>query len=178
MSTLLWIRRDLRVHDNPALISAIENGATHAVFISTPKQWQQHHLAPIKADFIYRHLTLLSEQLASLGVELVHLKATDFTDQASTLANYCHAHSITEVVANSEPEVDEQQRDEAVRDLGIPLTIFDCDTIVPVGRVLNQQGEMFKVFTPFKKAWLKYVQALVLTAPIIRKLRQKTHNPN
>ncbi|WP_261904853.1 deoxyribodipyrimidine photo-lyase [Vibrio fortis] len=158
MSTLLWIRRDLRVHDNPALISAIENGATHAVFISTPKQWQQHHLAPIKADFIYRHLTLLSEQLASLGVELVHLKATDFTDQASTLARYCHAHSITEVVANSEPEVDEQQRDEAVRDLGIPLTIFDCDTIVPVGRVLNQQGEMFKVFTPFKKAWLKYVQ--------------------
>jgi deoxyribodipyrimidine photo-lyase len=177
LSTLLWIRRDLRVHDNPALISAIKNGATHAVFISTPKQWQQHHLAPIKADFIYRHLTLLSEQLDTFGIELVHLKASDFEDQVSTLANYCHEHNITQVFANSEPEVDEQQRDEAVRALDITLTTFDSDVIVPVGRVLNQQGEMFKVLTPFKKAWLKYVQASGIDCAPYPKVDSKSAQP-
>ncbi|MEZ9592969.1 deoxyribodipyrimidine photo-lyase, partial [Vibrio breoganii] len=35
MSDILWIRRDLRIHDNPALVSAVENGVSIAVFIST-----------------------------------------------------------------------------------------------------------------------------------------------
>ncbi|MCG9639415.1 deoxyribodipyrimidine photo-lyase [Vibrio sp. Isolate34] len=159
MSDILWIRRDLRIHDNPALVSAVENGVSIAVFISTPQQWQQHHLAPIKADFIYRHLKQLESQLAEFGITLLHLKATDFDDQATKLIDLCKQIDAQSVYANSEPEVDEQARDQQLISRGVNLQISDCDVMLPLGSVLNQQGEMFKVFTPFKNAWLKQVQA-------------------
>ncbi|NVN80007.1 MULTISPECIES: deoxyribodipyrimidine photo-lyase [unclassified Vibrio] len=159
MSDILWIRRDLRIHDNPALVAAVENGVSIAVFISTPKQWQQHHLAPIKADFIYRHLKQLESQLAEFGITLLHLKATDFDDQATKLIDLCKQLDSQSVYANSEPEVDEQARDQQLITRGVNLQISDCDVMLPLGSVLNQQGEMFKVFTPFKNAWLKQVQA-------------------
>ena len=159
MSDILWIRRDLRIHDNPALVSAVENGVSIAVFISTPQQWQQHHLAPIKADFIYRHLKQLESQLAEFGITLLHLKATDFDDQATKLIDLCKQIDAQSVYANSEPEVDEQARDQHLISRGVNLQISDCDVMLPLGSVLNQQGEMFKVFTPFKNAWLKQVQA-------------------
>ena len=159
MSDILWIRRDLRIHDNPALVSAVENGVSIAVFISTPQQWQQHHLAPIKADFIYRHLKQLESQLAEFGITLLHLKATDFDDQVTKLIDLCKQLDSQSVYANSEPEVDEQARDQQLMSRGVNLQISDCDVMLPLGSVLNQQGEMFKVFTPFKNAWLKQVQA-------------------
>lgn len=159
MSDILWIRRDLRIHDNPALVAAIENGVSIAVFISTPQKWQQHHLAPIKADFIFRHLKQLESELAELGITLLHLKATDFDDQAKQLTELYQQLEAKTVYANSEPEVDEQTRDQQLISNGVNLQISDCDVMLPLGSVLNQQGEMFKVFTPFKNAWLKEVQA-------------------
>ncbi|MFS1489336.1 deoxyribodipyrimidine photo-lyase [Vibrio splendidus] len=170
MSDILWIRRDLRIHDNPALVAAVENGVTTAVFISTPQQWQQHHLAPIKADFIYRHLKQLELQLAEFGITLLHLKATDFDDQATQLTHLYKQLDAKCVYANSEPEVDEQLRDKRLLVNGVKLKITDCDTILPLGSVLNKQGEMFKVFTPFKNAWLKEVQVKGINcspAPVI-----------
>ncbi|MGF1709384.1 deoxyribodipyrimidine photo-lyase [Vibrio kagoshimensis] len=158
MNNILWVRRDLRTHDNPALLAAIENGATCAVFISTPKQWEQHHLAPMKADLMCRHLQLLSEQLDELGIKFIHITATDFTDQVTQLQAYCSNNNVEKIFANTEPECDELKRDQAVIEQGLPLELFQSDTIVPVGKVLNKQGEMFKVFTPFKNAWLKRVQ--------------------
>ncbi|KZX59727.1 deoxyribodipyrimidine photolyase [Vibrio sp. HI00D65] len=159
MSDILWIRRDLRIYDNPALVSAIENGVSIAVFISTPQKWHQHHLASIKADFIFRHLKQLEAELADLGITLLHIKATDFDDQAKQLTKLCQQLGSQVVFANSEPEVDEQARDQQLISSGINLQISDCDVMLPLGSVLNQQGEMFKVFTPFKNAWLKEVQA-------------------
>ncbi|NOH95981.1 deoxyribodipyrimidine photo-lyase [Vibrio sp. 99-70-13A1] len=158
MNNILWIRRDLRTHDNPALVAAIENGATRAVFISTPLQWKQHHLAPIKADLMCRHLQQLSEQLHELGIALTHINATDFADQITQLKTFCSDNNIGRIFANTEPECDEVNRDKQVIEQGLHLEIFQSDTIVPLGKVLNKQGEMFKVFTPFKNAWLKRVQ--------------------
>ncbi|MCK6264216.1 deoxyribodipyrimidine photo-lyase [Vibrio sp. ZSDE26] len=184
MSTLLWLRRDLRLHDNPALNEAIRSGASRAVYISTPKQWKRHHLSPIQADFITRHLNSLIKPLAKLGIELVHLKATDFNSQQEILEQYCQEHKIDTVFANSEPEANERKRDTEIASGKLTLKIFDCDTIVPVGRLLTQNDQMFKVFTPFKRAWLKYVHQFGIDvvgladpneSPINKVLEQKSH---
>lgn len=177
MSDILWIRRDLRIHDNPALVAAVENGVTTAVFISTPQQWQQHHLAPIKADLTYRHLQQLESQLAEIGIDLLHLKARDFDDQAAQLTHLYKQLDAKCIYANSEPELDEQFRDKRLIANGIKLNITDCDTILPLGSVLNKQGEMFKVFTPFKNAWLKEVQVkgiICSPAPVVPAKLQQT----
>lgn len=163
MSALLWFRRDLRVHDNPALCAALAQGATEALFISTPQQWHKHNMAPIQADFIGRHLTLLARQLAPLGITLIHKKASDYAEQVKVIQQWCSAKGYRTVLANRELEFNETRRDQSFNKQHLNLKLFQCDTILPVGSVLNKQGEMFKVFTPFKKAWLQQLNRVGIT---------------
>lgn len=163
MNALLWLRRDLRIHDNPALCSALNQGATEAVFISTPHQWRNHNMAPIQADFIKRHLVLVANQLIEFGITLVHLQAKTYQDQVAVLEQYCQEKDYQTVIANREPEINELKRDEHFSNTGIALEVFECDTILPVGTVRNKQDDMFKVFTPFKRVWLQKIEQYGVT---------------
>lgn len=159
---LLWFRNDLRTHDNPALHYFLNQYDTEspgkAVFFVCEKQWQQHDWSPIKIDFIKRHAYALVKELALLNIQLELIELDDFTQQKSYLSAYCQQHNVTEVVANSEVEFNEQQRDKEIVANGISLTLFEADVIVPKGKVLNKSDIMYKVFTPFKRAWLTYVK--------------------
>ena len=57
MRQLIWLRSDLRVHDNRALHAALAAGPTLAVYLITPGQWRAHDDAPCKIDFWLRNLT-------------------------------------------------------------------------------------------------------------------------
>ncbi|WP_206484310.1 deoxyribodipyrimidine photo-lyase [Thalassotalea sp. G2M2-11] len=157
---LLWFRHDIRVHDN----SALEYFLTHrkntdkAIYYVLDELWQDYHWSAIKIDFIKRHLELLTKQLAQLGIELVIHKVADHQAQVAHLSQYCQQHNIDTLVVNREHEINEVRRDQQLIKQGLKLQYFESDVIVPKGRVLNQSGEMFKVFTPFKKAWLSYVR--------------------
>lgn len=162
LPSILWLRNDLRTHDNPALHyflnHYIEDMPRKALFFMSEKQWRSHDWSPIKIDFIKRHANALVDELALLGIELEIIAVDDFEDQRAYLKNYCVTHCVENVIANSELEFNERQRDLSCITDGIPLTLFEADVIVPKGKVLNQSGAMFKVFTPFKKAWLTYVK--------------------
>jgi len=159
---LLWFRNDLRTHDNPALHYFLKctrsESSRKAFFFVSESQWQQHNWSAIKIDFIKRHALALVAELAELNISLEIVYVDDFKGQISYLKNYCQKHNIQQVVANSELEFNEQQRDAECVKQGIVLKLFEVDVIVPKGKVLNQSGQFFKVFTPFKKAWLRYVQ--------------------
>ncbi|OSC55410.1 hypothetical protein B4U20_05545, partial [Klebsiella pneumoniae] len=45
---LVWLRTDLRIHDNLALAAACRDPQAQvlALYIATPGQWREHHLAP------------------------------------------------------------------------------------------------------------------------------------
>lgn len=56
---LVWLRTDLRIHDNLALAAACRDPQAQvlALYIATPGQWREHHLAPRQAALspaIYR----------------------------------------------------------------------------------------------------------------------------
>ncbi|AWB65406.1 deoxyribodipyrimidine photo-lyase [Saccharobesus litoralis] len=154
---LLWFRNDLRLDDNPAFQAALNNNCTQAVFLATSEQWQQHDWAGIKVDFILRHLALLHQQLAEHGIRLDVIEVGNFKGQIDWLNQTAQQQPDLQIVANSEPELNEVQRDKAIINSQLNLTLFESDVIVKKGQILNQQGEMFKVFTPFKRQWLKYV---------------------
>ncbi|PKH07689.1 deoxyribodipyrimidine photo-lyase [Moritella sp. Urea-trap-13] len=156
--SVMWFRGDLRVLDNPALAKALRQGCTKALFMAPLEQWLQHDMAPIQLDFIERHLNLLRDQLAELGVELTCLTVTDFDEQVSCLSSYCQTQHIKHIYANSEVELNEHRRDEKIITNGLPLHLSEADVIVPKGSVLNGQQEMYKVFTPFRNAWLKQLR--------------------
>ncbi len=158
---LLWFRNhDLRTHDNDALSYFLQHcqPGDKALYFITPKVWLDYHWSTIKIDFLLRHLELLGEQLARLGIELMIETADNYQQQQIFLVNYCRHHQINELVVNREFELNEVVRDQALAAQGISFACFESDVIVPKGQVLNQAGQMYKVFTPFKKAWLSIVR--------------------
>jgi deoxyribodipyrimidine photo-lyase len=169
MHLLLWFRNDLRTHDNPALHYFLSHQNCYqtddkntqkikqAVFFVSKKQWQQHDWSDIKSDFVIKHAKLLVHELALLGIRLTLVELDTFADQVVYIGDYCKENNINEVVANTELEFNEQQRDQGLRKQGINLTLFESDVIVPKGNILNKSDSMYKVFTPFKRAWLRYV---------------------
>ncbi len=161
-NSLLWFRNDIRIIDNPALEQAMQHGVCKAIFIATPKQWQQHDWAPIKVDFLKRHVRLLAKQLAALGIDLVVVQVDDFAAQIDYLKQFCQQHHINKIFANQELEVNEVLRDKTLQDHGakhdLRFTLFEADVFVPKGEVLNKQGQAYKVFTPFSKALLTHLR--------------------
>jgi deoxyribodipyrimidine photo-lyase len=129
-----------------------------AFFFISDKQWKLHDWSAIKRDFVKRHAKALVNELASLDIELELVELADFSEQITYLKNYCSQYNVQSVIANSELEYNEKKRDLSCLEQGIPLKLFEADVIVPKGKILNQSGLMFKVFTPFKKAWLKHVK--------------------
>jgi deoxyribodipyrimidine photo-lyase len=95
--------------------------------------------------------------LANIGIALDIVPLDTFDQQQKYIQDYCLQHSINEVVANSELEFNEQQRDKALIGKGVNLILFEADVIVPKGKLLTKADTLFKVFTPFKRAWVKYV---------------------
>ncbi|MBQ4846819.1 deoxyribodipyrimidine photo-lyase [Pseudoalteromonas sp. MMG005] len=167
MGALFWFRRDLRYFANEALIEAIESGAKSALFFVCERQWiGKHGAAPIQFDLIKRRVDYLGRKLAQYGINL-HVEVADtYAEIPALLKHFCVANDIEQIFANKEYEINEVLRDEQCRSLGINLRLFDGDVIAKPTTVVTKNSEMFKVFTPFKKAWLKiYEQQMFIVKP-------------
>ncbi|GAP73610.1 deoxyribodipyrimidine photolyase [Pseudoalteromonas sp. SW0106-04] len=155
MSSLFWFRRDLRLYANEALIEALNNGAKDAVFFVCEKQWQRHDMAPIQLDLILRRVDYLGQRLSEHGIRLHVLNVDEFSDIPASLQGLCNSLSVKHIYANREYEVNERQRDSQCAQLALEFRWFDGDVIAPPGSVCTKSGDMFRVFTPFKRQWLK-----------------------
>jgi len=159
-NSVVWFRQDLRIHDHPALTQACDYALEHnanvtAIYFVTPKQWAQHDVAAIQIDFIERHVGLLNQSLAAIGIELTVVNLSCFDDILPWLQAYCAEHHIGQIFAANEPEFNERQRDQKLISAGIPLRLIEQDCVLAAGSVNNLSGQMYKVFTPFSKAWKK-----------------------
>jgi deoxyribodipyrimidine photo-lyase len=71
-------------------------------------------------------------------------------------------HYQLNVFVQTEYELREQQRDYAVEQLLLAnkgqFIRFDTQCLMPPGSVRTQQGDIYKVFTPFKRNWLAQLQ--------------------
>ncbi|ODA23514.1 deoxyribodipyrimidine photo-lyase [Photobacterium damselae] len=157
---LMWFRSDLRITDNTALSEVCNQSLpVIALYIATPMQWHQHHVAPIQVDLIKRRLAVLTEQLAELSIPLIVLETEDFDSTVEKIEEICLMFNIASVHCNNQYLVNEEHRDQKLaanlKRYQISLVQYDDDCALAPGSVLNKQGEPFKVFTPYSKAWLK-----------------------
>ncbi|WP_305418882.1 deoxyribodipyrimidine photo-lyase [Photobacterium leiognathi] len=161
---IIWFRDDLRTVDNTALNHAIETGLpVIALFVATPMQWHEHHVAAIQIDFIHRRLRVLKQQLSVLNIPLQVMQCNDFSESVDAIAEYCHQHRVVHVFANKQYPLNEQLRDEKLGVLlaqsGIKQSLFDDNYVLEPETILNREGELFKVFTPYRNAWIKRFSA-------------------
>ncbi|EPC4027879.1 deoxyribodipyrimidine photo-lyase [Aeromonas salmonicida] len=160
---LVWFRNDLRLADNPALRHACaEAGEVAALFVISPTQWQQHKMAPIRQQFLLAQVDELGKALAALGIPLHLLRVETFAEMPTALASLSSELGVSQLYANQSIEIDEQRRDLAVSAMLAEQEVschwFNGCCVLPPGRVLTGAGEMFKVFTPFSRAWLKALE--------------------
>jgi len=158
MRPLVWLRSDLRAHDNTALLtaaSAADQGLI-AAFLLSPAQWQEHDWAPIKIDLILRTLQDLSKSLAARNIPLLIRTAPRFADAPATLLALAKQHRCDSLHFNREYELNESRRDDAVtqafQSAAIPVHAHHDQTLLAPGEVRTQEGRPYTVYTPFRRA--------------------------
>ncbi|RMD97864.1 MAG: deoxyribodipyrimidine photo-lyase, partial [Bacteroidetes bacterium] len=70
-TTIWWIRRDLRLGDNPALSAAVGNGRTVVPLFVLDERLLQDDTAPKRAAFLLDGLRVLDADLRARGSRLV-----------------------------------------------------------------------------------------------------------
>ncbi|HEY0290000.1 MAG TPA: deoxyribodipyrimidine photo-lyase [Pseudomonas sp.] len=152
---LIWLRSDLRVHDNTALAWAMERGPTLAVYVISPRQWMSHDDAASKVDFWLRNLVVLKTALSALNVPLLIVHADTWDEAPAVLLDLCKKHAINSVHVNEEYGINETRRDAAVdfalSSVGIHFQSHLDQLFFKPGTVLTKSGGYFKVFSQFRK---------------------------
>ncbi len=163
MNRCFWFRHDLRLKDNTALLEASQykGGSLSALYIIAHHTWQRHCWSDAKVDLILRQLKILSIALNTLNIPLKIISVKSFALIPDTLSKFCIEHNISSVFVNKELLVDEIRRDHLVKQKlnahHIEFFEYDDVTILPPNETLKHDGTPFKVFTPFKRNWLKVV---------------------
>lgn len=163
MRPLVWFRNDLRVADNTALASACAraDGGVVAVFLVARKQWEQHDWGSPKIDFILRNVAALSDALMKLRIPLHLIECDTFNGAPKAIAKLAKEQQCDAVFFNREYEVNELARDAAATSLltkeGLEVAAFDDQTVLPPDELRTGAGQFYRVFTPFKNAWIDAV---------------------
>jgi deoxyribodipyrimidine photo-lyase len=152
---LIWLRSDLRVHDNTALATAAAAGPSVAVYLLSPEQWLEHDDAPCKVDFWLRNLGELKQTLGELNIPLLIRKAARWDDAPQVLLDLCQSLNVGAVHLNEEYGIHESRRDAAVaqtlKSQGIDVHSYLDQLLFKPGSVLTKTGTYFQVFSQFRK---------------------------
>lgn len=150
-TALLWLRRDLRRSDHPALAAAAREGRVFPVFVIDPAFWQP--AGPIRLGWLAATLQATNEAYQGN----LTLRVGDPRVVIPALASEVGATSV-HVSAESEP--DGRARDDRVREAlaaaGVAWVETGSPYAVSPGRLLTGAGRPFKVFTPFARAWRQH----------------------
>jgi deoxyribodipyrimidine photo-lyase len=148
----VWLRRDLRTEDHPALHAAMRSGLrVHALYIHDPDA-----LAPWQAGgatrwYLHHSLLALQQQLATLGIPLRCARG----NTEATLVRIAKQENAHSVVWNRVVEPDIETLDAQIRraldQADIKHQSFEDDCLLPPEQVRKPDGTPYRVFTPFWK---------------------------
>ncbi len=148
-TALLWLRRDLRLHDLPALPaahSAADGGRVLPVFVLDP--------ALLEQSAVRSHCLLTAVERAQAAYDGAIVVRTGAPEEViPALVEEAGAESV-HISAESTPFG--RTRDERVRGAlpqRVSLVATGCAYAVGPGTIRNGSGDPYKVFTPFSKAW-------------------------
>ncbi|WP_417445736.1 cryptochrome/photolyase family protein [Kangiella sp.] len=157
---LVWFRNDLRVGDNPALFYAAEKGTVIGIYLEPVEQREAHDDAPCKVGFINDTVKELRKQLNKLNIPLQSFKVIDYQQSVEKIEKLVAEYEADGVYFNNEYPLNEKERDDQLekrlQEKGLEVNRFDGDVIIPPSSVSTGKGAPYKVFTPYKKAWIEF----------------------
>jgi len=172
MRSIVWFRgKDLRLGDHGPLQEALSGGEVIPLFVLDPVFFTPEgaQKLPHRIQFLLESLAALEAGITKRGSRLL-LVAGRSVDLVPELAS---RWQVDQVLAHrwSEPFGVERDRRIALElgKSGIPFRLFEGETLAPPGTVRTGTGEMFRVFTPFARAFQRQVHPGV-PLPVPREL--------
>jgi len=150
MPTLLWFRRDLRLHDLPALLdAAAPDGDVLACYVLDPR---------LKASSGPRRLQYLYDALRDLRERLDGRLLVTRGQPEKRIPKLAKEIGATSVHVSADFSPFGRRRDDAVRDALGDASLEEAGSpyLVSPGRVVKTDGSPYKVFTPFYDAWRQH----------------------
>jgi deoxyribodipyrimidine photo-lyase len=159
--TILWLRRDLRLADQPALWAAIAQGPVIPVYILDDETPRHRRMGGASRWWLQHSLASLDAALRAKGSRLI-LRRGRSEDVLAALAEETGAQSV-HCIAHYEPWWRNAERAVEKR---LTLVRHDGNYLAPPGTILTGGGTQYKIYTPFWRALNERMPpALPLAAP-------------
>lgn len=156
MSSLCWVRRDLRLHDHAALSKATTDGETTIVFI-----FDSLILDKLK-DKNDSRLTFIYQSLQEMEKEVQKHKSSiiiRYGDPVDIIPALAKELKVSQVYCNRDYEPYAKERDIKVGKklvaMGIEFDQFKDHVFFEKHEVKTNQDGIYKVFTPYKNKWIE-----------------------
>jgi deoxyribodipyrimidine photo-lyase len=166
MRSLLWLRRDLRLRDHPALIAAAKAETLTVAFCFDEQLLGGRHRSGSRTQFMLEALAEMSDELERRGSRLFVVDG----DPATELRELADRVKATELHFSADvgPFARRRQREvkDAIGETGADVIahpgLFCVDSLRDIR---TGAGDPYTVFTPFHRNWLKQPRRRLMRMP-------------
>jgi deoxyribodipyrimidine photo-lyase len=156
MKSIVWLRLDLRLADNPALMAAVERGKpVIPIFIWAPEEEGEWPPGAASRWWLHQSLAAFHSSLRAHGSRLVIRRGPTL----ETLRGLVKETGARAIFWNRRYEPAVIARDarvrEALRGDGLKVESFNAALLHEPWTIQNKSGKPFQVFTPFWKNYLE-----------------------
>jgi deoxyribodipyrimidine photo-lyase len=166
VSSLLWLRRDLRLRDHPALSAAAQAERMTVAFCFDEQLLGGRHRSGPRTQFMLESLAELRDELKDRGSHLFVVSgdpATELRALAERVgASELHLTADVGPFARRRQQEVRQAMDEVAVSVKVHPGLFCVDAL---REIRTGAGAPYTVFTPFHRNWLWQPRRAVLPVP-------------
>jgi deoxyribodipyrimidine photo-lyase len=151
---LVWIRNDLRFHDNPAIYEAVSRGQpVILLYIFDTDDASSSFPGGAARVWLENALECFGTQAAQRGFGWVIREGSPL----EVLRSIVYETMATHIFWNRRYEPDGVAKDDEIKEIfeseGLPIQTFRGNVLMEPWQLLNKKGEPFQVFTPYWQAF-------------------------
>lgn len=147
---IVWLRRDLRMADNPALYHAAKAGPVVAVYVLDDARAKGHAYGGASRWWLHHSLESLAKSFGRRNARII-LRRGDAVEELCKVAEEVGADTVH---ANRHYEPWWRRAQSELKDK-LGLQLYDGNYLLPPGAVTTGSGSPYKIYTPFSKATME-----------------------
>ncbi|MCL6252114.1 DNA photolyase family protein [Altererythrobacter sp. KTW20L] len=160
---IVWLRRDLRLADQPAFTIAAAQGPVIPVYILDDETPRHRRMGAASRWWLHHSLKALEKDLARHHSRLI-LRRGKSADVLAALADETGATTV-HALRHVEPWWRSAERAVSAR---LELCLYDGLYLLPPGSLTTGGGTPYKIFTPFKNALFERLDGVdLLPEPVL-----------
>lgn len=171
--SIVWLRNDFRLADNPALAAAAQFEQVYMIYIHEDQSNDDWPIGAASRWWLHRSLQSLDRKVSKLGGNLAIAQGA----AEEILPHLATSLGVTHIFWNRRYEKSAIERDalvkKALENLGFCVKSFAGRYLLEPWELKNQTGKPYKVFTPFAKAFLNFDVRL----PTLTKIKKLSSLP-